>query len=108
MRRVTDEDIQGTVLELAAESIANASISCPADPGKTLGARAVDGGGGGSGGAEERLQGRGRAEFKLHAGRRWAEQTAAAGSTHTQPNPLKRSKQPNPAQASSCRTSRLS
>ena len=38
VKRVTDEDIQGTVLELAAANIANVSISCPADPTKTLGA----------------------------------------------------------------------
>jgi hypothetical protein len=38
VRRVTDEDIQGTALELAADNIANVHISCPADPTKTLGA----------------------------------------------------------------------
>ncbi|GBF93003.1 cilia- and flagella-associated protein, partial [Raphidocelis subcapitata] len=37
VKRVTDEDIQGTALELAAESIANVYIACPADPSKTLG-----------------------------------------------------------------------
>ncbi|KIY95116.1 hypothetical protein MNEG_12843, partial [Monoraphidium neglectum] len=37
VKRVTDEDIQGAVLELAADNIANVSISCPADPNKNLG-----------------------------------------------------------------------
>lgn len=37
VKRVTDEDIQGTVLELAAQNIANVYIACPADPSKTLG-----------------------------------------------------------------------
>lgn len=37
VKRVTDEDIQGAVLELAASNIANVSISCPADPTKNLG-----------------------------------------------------------------------
>jgi len=38
VKRVIDEDIQGTVLELSALNIANASIACPADPTKNLGA----------------------------------------------------------------------
>jgi hypothetical protein len=38
VKRVTDEDIQGAVLELSAANIANVSVSCPADPTKTLGA----------------------------------------------------------------------
>jgi hypothetical protein len=38
VRRVTDEDVQGAALELAADNIAACSISCPADPSKTLGA----------------------------------------------------------------------
>ncbi|KAI8462831.1 MAG: transcription factor IIB-like protein [Monoraphidium minutum] len=36
-KRVTDEDIQGAVMELSADNISNVSVSCPADPTKTLG-----------------------------------------------------------------------
>lgn len=37
--RVTDEDIQSSVLEVAGENVATTFITCPADPAKTLGIR---------------------------------------------------------------------
>jgi hypothetical protein len=37
IKRVTDEDIQSSVLEISSVNISNTFITCPADPSKTLG-----------------------------------------------------------------------
>ncbi|WIA16246.1 hypothetical protein OEZ86_007751 [Tetradesmus obliquus] len=37
IKRVTDEDIQSSVLEISSSNISNTFITCPADPSKTLG-----------------------------------------------------------------------
>ncbi|KAF6255993.1 gene trap locus 3 [Scenedesmus sp. NREL 46B-D3] len=37
IKRVTDEDIQSSVLEISSINISNTFITCPADPDKTLG-----------------------------------------------------------------------
>ena len=37
IKRITDPDIQSTVLEIASTNITTTYISCPADPHKTLG-----------------------------------------------------------------------
>lgn len=37
IKRVTDEDIQSSVLEVAGPNVSTAYITCPADPAKTLG-----------------------------------------------------------------------
>ncbi len=37
IKRVTDEDIQSSVLEIAGANVSTAYITCPADPAKTLG-----------------------------------------------------------------------
>ena len=37
IKRITDPDIQSTVLEIASTNITTTYITCPADPQKTLG-----------------------------------------------------------------------
>ena len=37
--RITDEDIQSSVLEIASANVATTYISCPADPAGTLGVK---------------------------------------------------------------------
>ena len=37
IKRITDEDLQSAVLELASANVATTYISCPADPNATLG-----------------------------------------------------------------------
>lgn len=37
IKRLTDEDIHSSVLEVAGANVATAYITCPADPAKTLG-----------------------------------------------------------------------
>lgn len=37
IKRITDEDIQSSALEIAGANVSTAYITCPADPAKTLG-----------------------------------------------------------------------
>ena len=37
IKRITDQDIQSSVLELCGSNVSTNYVSCPADPSKTLG-----------------------------------------------------------------------